>query len=143
MAMLPFCGYNMGDYFSHWLQVGKKLTHPPRIFHVNWFRKDDHGQFQWPGFGENMRILKWIIDRCHGRSIGEETPLGWMPESGGIDLTGMANYDEKQFANAQRIDGEEWRHELDLQSSLFEQLSNRMPKELVYERELLRSRLGL
>jgi len=143
MAMLPFCGYHIGDYFSHWLQVGKKLTHPPRIFHVNWFRKDDHGRFQWPGFGDNMRILKWIIDRCHGRSIGEETPLGWMPEPGGIDLSGMDNYNEKQFAQAQHIDSEEWRQEIDLQSSLFEQLSNRMPKELVYERQLLRSRLGL
>ena len=143
MAMLPFCGYNMGDYFSHWLQVGKKLTHPPRIFHVNWFRKDGNGHFQWPGFCDNMRVLKWIIDRCHGRSIGEETPLGWMPEPGGIDLSGMDHYNEKQFAQAQHIDSEEWRHELDLQSSLFEQLSNRMPKELVYERELLRSRLGL
>jgi len=143
MAMLPFCGYHMGDYFGHWLEVGKKLAHPPRIFHVNWFRKGDDGHFQWPGFGENMRVLKWIIDRCHGRAIGEETPLGWMPEPGGIDLAGMENYGEPEFATAQRIDNDEWRHELDLQSELFERLSSRMPKELVYERELLRSRLGL
>jgi phosphoenolpyruvate carboxykinase (GTP) len=143
MAMLPFCGYHMGDYFGHWLDVGKKLAHPPRIFHVNWFRKGEDGHFLWPGFGENMRVLKWIIDRCHGRAIGEETPLGWMPEPGGIDLAGMDGYGQPEFANAQRIDGEEWRHELELQTELFERLSNRMPKELVYERELLRSRLGL
>jgi phosphoenolpyruvate carboxykinase (GTP) len=143
MAMLPFCGYHMGDYFAHWLDVGKKLAHPPRIFHVNWFRRGDDGRFLWPGFGENMRVLKWIIDRCHGRAIGEETPLGWMPEPGGIDLDGMDNYTQADFATAQRIDGEEWRHELDLQTELFERLSNRMPKELIYERELLRSRLGL
>ncbi|HEX3135100.1 MAG TPA: phosphoenolpyruvate carboxykinase (GTP) [Planctomycetota bacterium] len=143
MAMLPFCGYHMGDYFGHWLDVGKKLAHPPRIFHVNWFRKGDDGHFLWPGFGENMRVLKWVIDRCHGRAIGEETPLGWMPEPGGIDLDGMVGYGQPEFAAAQRIDGEEWRHELDLQSELFERLANRMPKELVYERELLRSRLEL
>jgi phosphoenolpyruvate carboxykinase (GTP) len=90
-----------------------------------------------------MRVLTWIVDRCHGRAIGEETPLGWMPEPGGIDLDGMPDYGQDDFATAQRIDGEEWRRELDLQMELFERLSNRMPKELIYERELLRSRLGL
>ena len=143
MAMLPFCGYHMGDYFGHWLEVGKKLTHPPRIFHVNWFRKGPDGRFLWPGFGDNMRVLKWVVDRCHGRAIGEETPLGWMPETDGIDLNGMEHYQPTEFKNAQRIDLNEWRNELTLQEELFERLANRMPKELVYERELLRSRLGL
>ena len=90
-----------------------------------------------------MRVLKWIVDRCRGRAIGEETPLGWMPEADGIDLDGMEHYQPTEFKDAQRIDLEEWRNELTLQEELFERLANRMPKELVYERELLRSRLGL
>jgi phosphoenolpyruvate carboxykinase (GTP) len=143
MAMLPFCGYHMGDYFGHWLEVGKKLAHPPRIFHVNWFRKDAGGRFLWPGFGDNMRVLKWIVDRCHGRAVGEENPLGWMPASGDIDLDGIPGYGRAQFDAAQRIDHDEWRRELDLQEELFLKLGARMPKELGYERELLRSRLGL
>ncbi len=144
MAMLPFCGYHMGDYFTHWLDVGRKLSHPPRIFHVNWFRKDADSRFLWPGFGENMRVLKWIVDRCHGRAVGEETPLGWMPGDEEIDLVAMpGGYDRTRLQRAQRIDHEEWRQELALQQELFDKLGARMPKELVYERELLKSRLGL
>ncbi len=143
MAMLPFCGYNMGDYFGHWLDVGKKLAHPPRIFHVNWFRKDAAGKFLWPGFGENMRVLKWIVDRCHGRAIGEETALGWLPGPQEIDLAGLEDYPHERLDQAQRIDHAEWERELAMQEELFTLLGARMPKELGYERELLRSRLGL
>ena len=142
MAMLPFCGYNMGDYFAHWLHMGRTIKHPPRIFHVNWFRKDANGKFLWPGFGENMRVLQWIVDRCHGRAEGEETPLGWMPTLDGIDLNGLAGYSRDRLAEAQAIDMAAWREELELQGELFAKLGERLPKELQYERELLRSRLG-
>ncbi len=142
MAMLPFCGYDMGDYFGHWLSMGKKLKHPPRIFHVNWFRKNAAGQFLWPGFGENMRVLQWVVDRCHGHAEGEETPLGWMPPLTAIDLAGLGGYTREHLAEAQAINPAEWRIELDLQAELFAKLGERMPKELFYERELLKSRLG-
>ena len=142
MAMLPFCGYNMGDYFAHWLSMGRKIKTPPRIFHVNWFRKDAAGKFLWPGFGENMRVLQWVVDRCHGRAEGEETPLGWMPPLDGIDLVGLEGYSRGRLAEALAISTDDWRTELDLQAELFSKLGERMPKELLYERELLRSRLG-
>jgi phosphoenolpyruvate carboxykinase (GTP) len=143
MAMRPFCGYNMGDYFAHWLAMGKKLSHPPRIFHVNWFRKDAEGRFLWPGFGENMRILRWMVDRCRGRAVGEETPIGWMPPSEDIDLNGLDGYSRERLERAQEVNRAEWTRELDLQAELFDSLGDRLPKELRFERELLRSRLGL
>ena len=142
MAMLPFCGYHMGDYFAHWLAMGRKLKHPPRIFHVNWFRKDASGRFLWPGFGDNMRVLQWVVNRCHGHAEGEETALGWMPPLDSIDLNGLANYSRERLAEAQAINPVEWHAELALQNDLFNSLGERMPKDLLYERELLRSRLG-
>jgi len=141
MAMLPFCGYNMGDYFRHWLRMRKRLKYPPRIFHVNWFRKDAEGSFLWPGFGENMRVLKWIVDRCHGRANGDETPLGWVPGPDDIDLSGMDGFTATDLEKVLDIDIEEWRRELIMQEELFLKLYSHLPKELIFQRELLISRL--
>ena len=141
MAMLPFCGYHMGDYFRHWINMHRSIKHPPRIFHVNWFRKDGQGEYLWPGFGENMRVLKWIVDRCNGRVDAEETPLGWVPSSKSFDISGIPNFTAKEFAKAQAIHNEEWRREVLQQEELFMKLYSHLPKELVFQRELLVARL--
>ncbi len=141
MAMLPFCGYNMGDYFRHWLRMRKRLKYPPRIFHVNWFRRDAEGRFLWPGFGENMRVLKWIVDRCRGRANAYETPLGWVPGPEDIDLTGLENFTATDLEKVLDIDIEEWRRELILQEELFLKLYSHLPKEMIFQRELLVARL--
>ncbi len=140
MAMLPFCGYNMGDYFNHWLGIRRHLHYPPRIFHVNWFRKDEDGNFLWPGFGENFRVLRWIIDRCRGRAAARETQIGWMPRYDEFDWTGL-DYPREQFQKCMTIDGPEWQRELISQTELFLRLHDRLPKELIFQRELLISRL--
>jgi phosphoenolpyruvate carboxykinase (GTP) len=141
MAMLPFCGYNMGHYFRHWLKMRKKLSAPPRIFHVNWFRRDDYGKFLWPGFGENMRVLKWIVDRCHGRADAREAALGWVPGPRDFDLGGMDHFDAAKLAKAQEINVEEWRRESLAHDELAFKLHSDVPKELAYQRELLVARL--
>jgi phosphoenolpyruvate carboxykinase (GTP) len=141
MAMLPFCGYNMGEYFLHWLRMRKQLKSPPRIFHVNWFRKDDSGKFLWPGFGENMRVLKWIIDRCRGRADAEETPLGWVPGPRAFDLEGMENFNINNLAKVQSIDLEEWRNEVLKTDELFLKLYPHLPKEMIFQREMLIARI--
>ena len=141
MAMLPFCGYNMGDYFRHWLNMRKIIPRPPRIFHVNWFRKDEEGKYLWPGFGENMRVLKWIIDRCQGRVDAAESALGWLPKVEQFELEGLQNFTPSDFERVQRIDSQEWMKELHLQDELFLKLNPTLPKELMFQRELLISRL--
>jgi len=141
MAMLPFCGYNMGEYFRHWINLRKHLEHPPRIFHVNWFRRDGDGKFLWPGFGENMRVLKWIVDRCRGRAEAQETPLGWVPGAASFDLGGMNGYDLSRVQAAQTINREEWHRELGLQDDFFRQLHPHLPEELRCQRKLLAARL--
>ena len=141
MAMLPFCGYNMGEYFRHWLEIRRALKHLPRVFHVNWFRRDAAGKFLWPGFGENMRVLKWIVDRCHGRAEANETTLGWVPDRDSFDLAGLEGFDPARLEEAQKTDVEEWRREIALQDELFIKLYSHLPKELVNQRELLISRL--
>jgi phosphoenolpyruvate carboxykinase (GTP) len=141
MAMLPFCGYNMGDYFKHWIRMRKHLRRIPRIFSVNWFRKDAEGNFLWPGFGENMRVLKWIIDRCHGRAGAEETPLGWVPRAEDFDLAGMDDFSPEQLDEAQSISMEEWKKEILEENELMFTLHESIPKELIFQRELLVARL--
>jgi len=140
-AMLPFCGYHMGDYFNHWLQVGREIKNPPRIFCVNWFRKGPDGKFLWPGYSENMRVLKWIVDRVHGKAYAAETPLGWVPREEDLDLTGLKDFGSEGFAAAMDIQRDEWRHELLLQEELFEKLYDRLPKEFLHMRQLILSSL--
>ncbi|MDA1275742.1 MAG: phosphoenolpyruvate carboxykinase (GTP) [Verrucomicrobia bacterium] len=141
MAMLPFCGYNMSDYFKHWFRIRKKLKRPPQIFHVNWFRKDSNNQFMWPGYGENMRVLKWIIDRCNGRADATESAVGWIPNAESFDLTGLPSVNRERFEQLQEINSEEWRKEILCQDELFLRLYSNLPKELIFQRELLAARL--
>jgi phosphoenolpyruvate carboxykinase (GTP) len=141
MAMLPFCGYNMGDYFIHWCNMRKKITKVPRIFHVNWFRKGADGRYLWPGFGENMRVLKWIVDRCRGRADADETVLGWVPGPQSFDLGGLAGVTAEDMRQLQSINHDEWRREVLSQDELFLKLYSHLPKELIFQRELLVARL--
>ena len=141
MAMLPFCGYDMGDYFRHWIVMRKLIKYPPRIFNVNWFRKDADGTFLWPGFGENMRVLKWIVARCSGQANAVETPLGWVPYAKDFDLTGLADYSPEKFDRVQTINYDDWRRELLQQDELFMKIYSHLPKELIFQRELLVARL--
>ncbi len=140
MAMLPFIGYNIRDYLVHWFKMRKKMTDPPRIFCVNWFRKNDQGKFMWPGFGENMRVLEWILNRCKGRAYAQETPLGWMPRPEDINMEGLG-LDAKAMHELQSINAEDVRSELLSQQELFLKLGGDMPKEMLFQRELLISRL--
>ena len=129
MAMLPFCGYHMGDYFQHWFDMGERMAHPPKIFHVNWFRTDENGKFLWPGFGENLRVLEWVIDRCRGEAEAVETPIGYVPTTESIDLTGLdvpvANL-EKLFS----VDRADWLEEAGRIEEFFQQFGDRFPTEL-------------
>jgi phosphoenolpyruvate carboxykinase (GTP) len=140
MAMLPFCGYHMGDYFRHWIKMQRRLTSTPRVFHVNWFRKDDDGNFIWPGFGQNLRILKWVVDRVHGRAHGKETPIGWTPYYDDIDWSGL-DFSREQFDQLQLVDREQWHREVIGHEELFIMVHDHLPPEMIYERELLICRL--
>ncbi len=140
MAMLPFCGYHMGDYFRHWISMQKKLTETPRIFHVNWFRKGADGKFLWPGFSENMRVLQWIVARARGRALGQETPIGWVPHHEDLDWAGL-DFPREQFTQLQAVDRAAWQKEVLGHEELFIALHDHLPKEMVYERELLICRL--
>lgn len=140
MAMLPFCGYHMGDYFRHWITMQRSLSETPRVFTVNWFRKDEQGRFLWPGYSENMRILKWIVDRARGRALARETPIGWQPRHDDIDWTGL-DLPRERFEALQRVDRDAWRSEILGHEELFLRLHDHLPKEMIYERELLIGRL--
>jgi phosphoenolpyruvate carboxykinase (GTP) len=139
-AMLPFCGYHMADYFSHWLTLGAGVREKPHIFCVNWFLKDEHGKFLWPGFGENMRVLKWIVERVQGRASAQESPLGWIPRYDDLDWSG-SDMTPKQFAPLVDIDVRAWREELVGHSHWFAALGTRLPKQLALKLDLLRMRL--
>lgn len=141
MAMLPFCGYNMGRYFRHWLDMRKRMKYPPRIFHVNWFRRDGSGTFLWPGYGENMRVLRWIIDRCRGRAGASETALGWVPRWEDFDTAGLPGLTPARFEELQAMNPDEWRREILQQDELFMNIYQFLPKEMIFQRELLVARL--
>jgi phosphoenolpyruvate carboxykinase (GTP) len=141
LAMLPFMGYHIGDYVNHWLQFGRDLPNPPRIFSVNWFRKDDNGNFLWPGFGQNIRVLKWIVERLRGSVSAVESPIGWMPRYEDMDWTGLDNFTREQFLELMDVDREKWKKELSSHEELFERMYDKLPKEFFLMKELLLSSL--
>jgi len=141
MAMLPFCGYNMADYFGHWLEMGKRIPKPPKIFHVNWFRKDADGKFLWPGFGENVRVLKWILERVEGRGGAEETPIGFVPSRNALTLDGM-NLSPHAVDELLRVDPEDWEQELVDSKEFLQKFGSRLPRGIREEHDKLSGRLG-
>ncbi|HOD12991.1 MAG TPA: phosphoenolpyruvate carboxykinase (GTP) [Candidatus Omnitrophota bacterium] len=132
MAMLPFCGYNMGDYLAHWLKIGQRLTHPPKIFAVNWFRVDDQGEFVWPGFGENIRVLKWMIDRASGRVGARQTPIGLLPELKDLDMAGL-HIPQEKMEKLFAVDPDGWREEVRDIEKFFHEFGDRLPKAMAEE----------
>jgi phosphoenolpyruvate carboxykinase (GTP) len=140
MAMLPFCGYHMGDYIRHWIKMPRSLRSVPLVFGVNWFLKDENGRFLWPGFRENVRVLKWVVDRVHGRAKGTETPIGWVPEYEDLDMTGL-DLGKEKFSRLNAVDRTQWWREVMGHEELFVSLRDHLPSEMVYERALLISRL--
>ncbi len=140
MAMLPFCGYNMGDYFGHWLEMGSEVSKPPKVFHVNWFRKDENRKFLWPGYGENLRVLEWILARCRGEGKAEQTPIGFVPTKDALDLSGLSISDatiEKLLG----VKSEDWVSELNGVKTFFDKFGKTLPKELWEQFESLKNRL--
>src|SRR5438034_2583921 len=140
-AMLPFCGYHIGDYFAHWLAMVKTVKNPPRIFNVNWFRTDQSGKFAWPGFGQNMRVLKWIVERCSGQAHAVQTPLGLQPEYDDLDWRGL-NYGRERFQLVMNVDASRWKRELEAHDQLFAKLGAKQPPALSRQRRELGARLG-
>ncbi len=140
-AMLPFCGYHFGDYFGHWLKIGKSLTQAPKIFAVNWFRRDEHGKFMWPGFGDNMRVLKWIIERCEGKGGATDTPVGKMPRYEDMELSGINGFSKAAFEKLTEVDSALWKEEVKDHERLFGELSARIPAEMTEQRKQLEKAL--
>ncbi|MBU0687268.1 MAG: phosphoenolpyruvate carboxykinase (GTP) [Candidatus Margulisbacteria bacterium] len=140
MAMLPFCGYNMGDYFKHWLKMGKKMKQAPKIFHVNWFKQDKDGNFIWPGFGDNLRVLEWVIARCKGKGKAKKTPIGYVPTADALDLTGL-DIDPKTMQQLLHVDKKEWKKELENIGEFFKKFGKDLPKEIKEEYNALQRRI--
>jgi phosphoenolpyruvate carboxykinase (GTP) len=140
MAMLPFCGYDMGEYFAHWLRMQERLKDPPPMFLVNWFRKDSAGKFLWPGYGENMRVLQWVLARARGEAGARETVVGSVPRDDDLDLGGL-DMPRDRLAAAMAVDRDEWRTEVESQGELFDKLDATMPAALRLERQLLQAKL--
>jgi phosphoenolpyruvate carboxykinase (GTP) len=140
MAMLPFCGYNMADYFGHWLDMGKRIRVQPKIFHVNWFRTDEKGDFLWPGFGENLRIVEWIVARCRGEVAGVETPIGIVPNAKDIDMSGL-DLPPENMTKLLAVNAKDWLAELDAVGQFFETFGTRMPDEMWRQNNALRARV--
>jgi phosphoenolpyruvate carboxykinase (GTP) len=141
MAMLPFCGYNMGEYFAHWLEMGDRMTPPPKIFHVNWFRKDEEGKFLWPGYGENLRVLEWVISRCKDEMEGVETPIGYLPHENDIDMTGL-RIPRENMHKLLSISKEDWKEEAASIAEFFKTFGKDLPPEMNAELKGLQRRLG-
>ncbi|MDH4094521.1 MAG: phosphoenolpyruvate carboxykinase (GTP) [Betaproteobacteria bacterium] len=142
MAMIAFCGYHVGDYFAHWLEMGKTVHHPPRIFRVNWFRKDANGKFIWPGFGENMRVLEWIVGRCHGQVHGVDTALGIIPRYQDLNWSGMQKFSHDQYEEIARVDVGAWQEEVTAHDELLEKIGTHLPPALAQCRAQLHGKLG-
>jgi phosphoenolpyruvate carboxykinase (GTP) len=142
MAMIAFCGYNMGDYFAHWLKMGKAVHHVPRIFRVNWFRKDANGKYIWPGFGENMRVLEWVVGRCHGLVKGVETPLGIIPAFEDLNWRGLEKFTRERYQEISGVDGGAWKEEVASHDELLGKLGAHLPRELEQLRAQLHHRLA-
>ena len=142
MAMLPFCGYNMGDYWKHWIEIGKTLDpdKAPKIFNVNWFRKDDEGNFLWPGFGDNLRVLDWIIDRCEGKVDAVETPIGYLPKAEDINLEGL-DMTKEDLEKILDVDKDAWEEELKGVDELYAKFGDTLPQELEDELEAVKNAL--
>jgi phosphoenolpyruvate carboxykinase (GTP) len=141
MAMLPFCGYNMGDYFRHWLEMGRSIAHPPKIFNVNWFRKGADGKFLWPGYGENVRVLKWVLERIEGKGKAEETPIGFVPTRDALTLDGL-DISREAVNELLRVDAADWVREAEETKAFLARFGDRLPRELTQEHERLVQRLG-
>ena len=142
MAMRPFVGYNMGDYFSHWIEMGKKIKNKPQIFNVNWFRTDDEGNFIWPGFGDNLRVLEWIINRCEGKVDAVETPIGYVPHAEDINIEGLNGVTKETIEDLLSIDVENWKNEAEGIESFYRELGERVPAELYAQLEELKKNLN-
>jgi phosphoenolpyruvate carboxykinase (GTP) len=141
MAMLAFCGYNMGDYFAHWLDVGRTVPSPPKVFRVNWFRRGTDGKLLWPGFGENLRVLKWIFERCDGRGQGRETPIGIVPTPDALDLSGL-NISDQALEELMMVEPHEWTDASVDQATYFASLGPRVPREMMEEQERMAEALA-
>jgi phosphoenolpyruvate carboxykinase (GTP) len=139
MAMLPFMGYNAGDYFQHWLDMGEKISNKPKIFNVNWFRTNDQGKFAWPGYGDNFRVLKWIVDRCQGKVDAVKTPIGFIPNPEDIDVEGLDNFTAADVADLLTIERDVWKTEVEGIEEFFKKF-DRLPKEMNDELAALKER---